>query len=124
MPKKVVHRYPENFQTIVLEKLIHLDESMKATKETLREHTSDLRYVSEELKSMRGGLNAVQGQLGDIPAIREKLNKTYDIVVELVGDARVDREERLFLTRRVRNHDERLEVVESALSIKPSAGAF
>jgi len=29
MPKKVVHRYPENFQTIVLEKLMDFSESIK-----------------------------------------------------------------------------------------------
>jgi len=73
-------------------------------------------------------MGRVKVQLADMTdrlnEVESKGKKTYDLVVELVGDARVDREERLFLTRRVRNHDERLEIVESVLSIKPSAGAF
>ncbi len=135
MPKKVVHRYPGNFETIVLEKLMDFSENIKGLEKKTEFLTGEItglvgetEGLTEKTEGLAGEMRQVRVQLADMT---ERLNevesrgkKTYDMVVELVGDARVDGEERLFLTRRVRNHDERLEVVESALSIKPSAGAF
>ncbi len=135
MSRKVVHNHPENFETIVLEKLIEFSSDIKridAKLEGLDEKVGGLDAKVGGLDEKVGGLGsemrAVKVQVGGLTERLDEIDargkKTYDIMVELVGDSKVDREERLFLTHRVRDNEERLEVVESALAIKPAARAF
>ncbi len=59
MPKKVVHMYPKNFQTIVLEKLVDFSESIKG----LEKKTEGLAERTEGLDEM---MRQVKAQLTDM----------------------------------------------------------
>lgn len=54
----------------------------------------------------------------DMNALGAKVDKIYNLVVDISGNMKVNMDEQTFMSRRVSDHEERLGVVEDALSIK------
>ncbi|MFA5776717.1 MAG: hypothetical protein WC988_04150 [Patescibacteria group bacterium] len=124
MTKKSDNKYPENFETFVVDKLIEHDGMFDKIGKELEKRGKELERHSEILAGHGGQLLTLTEKVDRIDERTAFIPKMYQAMDAFMKEIRESRDDRTILGRRVTDHEERLEVVESALSIKPPSEVF
>ena len=105
---------------VLLQKVDGLDDKIGSLEDKVDENTKRLDHHEDMILSLTQKVVGVSFSIDYIKEQLESIPKIYNLVDKITSRTVVDEQERVFLSNKVNGHEDRLVVVENALSITPN----
>ena len=103
---KPLHRYPENFETFVVDKLIEHDDKFRQIEKRLEIHDHQFWEINKKLDR----LDSIEENVVSLMRLRDACDSFMKEIIE-------NRQERIVVGRQLSDHEERIGTLEKAVLI-------